>query len=133
MKWLTTPAKWVWAQLSRFARSNEAEVLEAAALAARRIVPEIAEMLTRRDLDGDGRIGAIDEILQASEEFAPLARRFSGDAGRALLALLPSQDLAHWLATARVYASLTATLGLDRLPRYRVLMGVLSAVLSEVE
>jgi hypothetical protein len=96
----------------------------------RKAAVEITEAITHMDLNGDGRVPAIEEILRVAQiEGVTWGWRFAGAAGRALLDMLPGPDLAKWLAVARVTLGIVEQWGIKSVPRLRVIAAAIETAL----
>lgn len=77
------------------------------------------EALLRADLNGDNRVAAREEILEAAEQLG--LRRLIRILDPSVFEGLDISDLKRYLAIARTAKSIAASLGADSVPIFRVL------------
>ena len=113
---------WLWNALKNFGRSKQAKVLEDLTELGLVVVSRVAEMTTGRDLNGDGRVDTVADILEDCRLVGTdWAKEFLTEAGRAALTHMPRHDLKRWLAVAKLATYVIARWGATKLPALHLL------------
>lgn len=112
--WLTHFFKTLWSKLHGTA--TDASTLMDSLL---QLAIKVVEPLVGLDLDHDGRIAAKDEILATAAQLG--LDRLHRLVSAMIFDNLDSAELLRWLAIARYAKTIATILGVDKLPKFRVL------------
>jgi len=124
---------WIFNSLKSIIVDNPGESLESLKQIAIPIVEDIAKI----DLNGDGRIATAKEIVDAAERIGgdfgkKLLERGKFDTFTALSKYYSENDLKRILALVRFAMAIINRVGINYLPRNRVLFGIIEVVVNEI-
>lgn len=112
--WFTKLFKNIWSKLTGKGPDGTTILDSLFAIAQRCVEP-----LVGKDLDGDGRIAAWQEVVQAAEKYG--LKHLQSLTGSTVFANLDTKELLRWLAIARTAASIAAVAGAGSVPQFRVI------------
>lgn len=126
--------RWMFGWIKTWGKNHVTQLLDDALDIAKGVV----ESLARIDLDGDGRIYAIEEVIANAKtavgtKWASKLLKDGEDAVRGRLAAYDFNDLKRVIATGRIIVSLLRSYAPDLIPRNRVIDSVIAVALEFID
>lgn len=132
-KIFTEVPKWFWNQLVGTWKTEEANTLSK----IKELAMPIIETVSKVDVDGDGKVSNIKEVLDIAEKYGAvwgkkLLANGRADAEKRLESYF-GHDLQKYIAMAKLTVSIANTLGIDKLlPKSRMFGGLIEVALNQL-
>jgi hypothetical protein len=130
---VSAAGRWLWNTVKSVAKKGQTELLDDVKAIAMVVVEDVANS----DVNGDGRVSAALEVVDAAKALGlKWGNKLLADGQNEAynyLESLQDHDFKRYLSLARVSVQVAKRFGLDKTPTTHILLGVIQAVLGEAE
>lgn len=130
---VSAAGRWLWNTIKSVAKKGQSEILDD----VKAIAYVVVEDVTNTDVNGDGRVAAAVEVIDAARELGlKWGNKLLADGQNEAYNYLNSlhdHDFKRYLALARTSLAVARKFGLDKTPTTHILLGVIQAVLGEAD